>query len=201
MGAVSPLLESLMQGGALLGAAALLTMALAVPLARRAAPCVALVAGQAAALALVLLAQAALQASWQLAAMGVGTVAVKMVALPRVARAMAPALGEGVAPAWLVVAAAGLGGSAVALAVPAAGMGVAVALAVVLVGVLVAAVRGDAAGRVAGVLTAENGLVLALAGVPVFPGMALLAVATLALPAAMGLALLRRVLPAGKAVP
>jgi hypothetical protein len=100
----------------------------------------------------------------------------------------------------LMLVAAGQGGvPVVALAAPAAGLGMAAALAVVLLGALWAALRRDATGQVAGVLTLENGLVLALAGLPVVPGAALLALATLALPAAVGVALLRRVLPEERA--
>jgi hydrogenase-4 component E len=87
----------------------------------------------------------------------------------------------------------------VALGTPAAGLGMAAALAVVLLGALWVALRRDATGQVAGVLTLENGLVLALAGLPVVPGAALLVLATLALPAAVAVALLRRVLPEERA--
>lgn len=202
MGAVSAaVLDLLAQQGGILAGAALLVLALAVPLARQVATAVGLAAAQAACLAAALLAQAWLQGSWQLAAMAAGTVAVKLVALPRGARVLADAIGAGAAPGWLAVASAALAVPVVALAAPVAGMGMAVALAVVLAGALVAALRRDAAGQLAGTLTAENGLVLALAGVPAFPGVALLAVATLALPAAVGVALLRRVLPAQKEAP
>jgi hydrogenase-4 component E len=187
----------LANAASVLGAAALLVLALAVPLVRRATSAGVLVAGQAACLVLVLLAQAWLQGSWQWLALA--TVAVKLVALPRGLRILAPALGEGAAPAWLVVAGAALAVPVVALAAPAAGLGMAAALAVVLLGALWAALRRDATGQVAGVLTLENGLVLALAGLPVVPGAALLALATLALPAAVGVALLRRVLPEERA--
>ncbi len=189
----------LANAASVLGAAALLVLALAVPLVRRAASAGVLVAGQAACLVLVLLAQAWLQGSWQWLALAAATAAVKLVALPRGLRSLAPALGEGAAPAWLVVAGAALAVPVVALAAPAAGLGMAAALAVVLLGALWAALRRDATGQVAGVLTLENGLVLALAGLPVVPGAALLALATLALPAAVGVALLRRVLPEERA--
>ncbi len=199
-----PLLESRALAGiaaeaALLGAVALLLLALAVPLARRAGAAGRLVAGQGACLALVLLAQAWLQGSWQLLAVAAGTLAVKLVALPRGARMLAPALGEGAAPGWIVVAGVALAVPVLALAAPVAGMGMAAALAVVLLGALLAALRRDAVGQLAGGLTLENGLVLALAALPVFPGAALLALATLALPGAMVVALLRRVLPEGRA--
>jgi hydrogenase-4 component E len=170
-----------------------------VPLARRASAAGWLVAGQAGCLVLVLLAQAWLQGSGQLLAVAAGTVALKLVALPRGLRLLAPALGEGAAPAWLVPAGAALALPVVALAAPEAGLGMAAALAVVLLGALWAALRRDAVGQVAGVLTLENGLVLALAALPVFPGAALLALATLALPGAVAVALLRRVLPEGRA--
>jgi len=189
----------LANAASVLGAAALLVLALAVPLVRRAASAGVLVAGQAACLVLVLLEQAWLQGSWQWLALAAATVAVKLVALPRGLRILAPALGEGAAPVWLVVAGAALAVPVVALAAPAAGLGMAAALAVVLLGALWAALRRDATGQVAGVLTLENGLVLALAGLPVVPGAALLALATLALPAAVGVALLRRVLPEERA--
>ena len=189
----------LANAASVLGAAALLVLALAVPLVRRAASAGVLVAGQAACLVLVLLAQAWLQGSWQWLELAAATVAVKLVALPRGLRSLAPALGEGAAPAWLVMAGAALAVPVVALAAPAAGLGMAAALAVVLLGALWAALRRDATGQVAGVLTLENGLVLALAGLPLVPGAALLALATLALPAAVGLALLRRVLPEERA--
>ena len=190
---------ALANAASVLGAAALLVLALAVPLVRRAASAGVLVAGQAACLVLVLLAQAWLQGSGQWLALAAATVAVKLVALPRGLRSLAPALGEGVAPAWLVVAGAALAVPVVALAAPAAGLGMAAALAVVLLGALWVALRRDATGQVAGVLTLENGLVLALAGLPVVPGAALLVLATLALPAAVAVALLRRVLPEERA--
>lgn len=190
---------ALANAASVLGASALLVLALAVPLVRRAAAAGALVAGQAACLVLVLLAQAWLQGSGQWLALAAATVAVKLVALPRGLRSLAPALGDGTAPAWLVVAGAALAVPVVALAAPPAGLGMAAALAVVLLGALWAALRRDATGQVAGVLTLENGLVLALAGLPVMPGAALLALATLALPAAVGVALLRRVLPEERA--
>lgn len=192
-------IAALANAASLLGAAALLVLALAVPLVRRAASAGLLVAGQAACLVLVLLAQAWLQGSLQWLALAAATVAVKLVALPRGLRSLAPALGEGAAPAWLVVAGAALAVPVVALAAPAAGLGMAAALAVVLLGALWAALRRDPTGQVAGVLTLENGLVLALAGLPVVPGAVLLALATLALPAAVGVALLRRVLPEERA--
>ncbi len=199
-----PLLESqalagFAAGAALLGAAGLLLLALAVPLARRAGAAGGLLAGQGACLAAVLLAQAWLQGSWQLLAVAGGTVAVKLVALPRGARMLAPALGEAAVPGWIVVAGVALALPVVTLAAPVAGMAMAAALAVVLLGALLAALRRDAVGQVAGVLTLENGLVLALAALPVFPGVALLALAALALPGAMVVALLRRVLPEDRA--
>jgi hydrogenase-4 component E len=204
VGAVRPLLESqalagFAAGAALLGAAGLLLLALAVPLARRAGAAGGLLAGQGACLAAVLLAQAWLQGSWQLLAVAGGTVAVKLVALPRGARMLAPALGEAAVPGWIVVAGVALALPVVTLAAPVAGMAMAAALAVVLLGALLAALRRDAVGQVAGVLTLENGLVLALAALPVFPGVALLALAALALPGAMVVALLRRVLPEDRA--
>lgn len=194
----SPALASLAAGATGLGAAGLLLLALAVPLARRASAAGWLVAGQAACLVLVLLAQAWLQGSWQLLAVAAGTVGLKLVALPRLLRLLAPALGEGAAPPWLVVAGMALALPVVALAAPASGLGMAAALAVAGLGALWAALRRDAVGQVAGVLTLENGLVLALAALPVFPGAALLALATLALPGAVAVALLRRVLPEGR---
>ncbi len=195
----SPALAAGAAGAALLGAAGVLLLALAVPLVRRAPAAGRLVAGQAAFLALVLLAQAWLQGSWQLLAVAAGAVALKLVALPRLLRLMAPALTEGAAPGWLVVAGVALALPVVALAAPGAGLGMASALAVVLLGALWAGMRRDATGQLAGVLTLENGLVLALAGLPVVPGAALLALATLALPGAMALALLRRALPEDRA--
>ena len=199
-----PLLESqalagFAAGAALLGAAGLLLLALAGPLARRAGAAGGLLAGQGACLAAVLLAQAWLQGSWQLLAVAGGTVAVKLVALPRGARMLAPALGEAAVPGWIVLAGVALTVPVVALAAPVAGMAMAAALAVVLLGALLAALRHDAVGQLAGVLTLENGLVLALAALPVFPGAALLALAALALPGAMVVALLRRVLPEDRA--
>lgn len=192
-------LADLAAGAALLGATGLLLLALAVPLARRAAAAGRLVAGQAAWLALVLLAQAWQQGSVELLAVALGTVALKLVALPRGLRLLAPALAEGVAPGWQVVAGLALALPVLALATPVAGLGMAAALAVVLLGALWAALRRDATGQLAGVLTLENGLVLALAGLPSASGVALLALATLALPGAMAVALLRRVLPGERA--
>lgn len=193
------MLAAVASAAVLLGAAGLLLLALAVPMVRRAPAMGRLVAGQAACLAPVLLGQAWFQGSWQLAVLALGTVAVKLVALPRVLRMLSPALGEGAVPGWLMPAGVAVAIAAVALAAPGAGMGMAVALAAVLLGALLAAARRDPAGQLAAVLTLENGLVLGLSAVPVFPGMALLALATLALPAAVALALLRRVLPEERA--
>lgn len=195
----SPTLAGLAAGAALLGAAGLLLLALAVPLVRRAGAAGRLVAGQAAWLALVLLAQAWLQGSAALLAVALGTVALKLVALPRGLRLLAPALEDGAAPGWQVVAGLVLVLPVLALATPLTGLGMAAALAVVLLGALWAALRRDATGQLAGMLTLENGLVLALAGLPGMPGVTLLALATLALPGAMAVALLRRVLPEERA--
>lgn len=197
------LLEALAHAAASLGGAAVLMLALALPLARRPAQVAGLAAAQAVGLALVLLAQAWLWASWELLAVAVGTLALKAVALPRGARALAPAVGDAsLAPGFAVVAAV-LAALVLALASPVMGAVPAMALAMVLAGALAAALRRDALARIGGVMVLENGLVLAMAVVPGLPGVSLLALATLALPAAAVLALLRRVLPAdgGEAAP
>ncbi len=177
-----------------LAGAAMLVLALALLLARRVGPIGALVAAQAACLALAALAQAWLQASWQGMAVAALALAIKAVALPRGLRALAPVLEESGPVKPVALAAAGVAVAALALAVaaPVAGAVLATALAVILAGWLAMALRRDAAGQVAGVLALENGLVLALVAVPVFPGMAAIALATLVLPAAALLPSVRR---------
>ena len=177
-----------------LAGAAMLVLALALLLARRVGPIGALVAAQAACLALAALAQAWLQASWQGVAVAALVLAIKAVALPRGLRALAPVLEESgpVKPVALAAAGVAVAGLALAVAAPVAGAVLATALAVILAGWLAMALRRDAAGQVAGVLALENGLVLALVAVPVFPGMAAIALATLVLPAAALLPSVRR---------
>ncbi len=181
-----------------LAGAGMLVLALALLIARRVGPIGALVAAQAACLALAALAQAWLQGSWQGVAVAALALAVKAVALPRGLRALAPVLEEDGSGLSVGLAAAGVGVAGLALVVvaPVAGPGLAMASAVVLAGWLAAALRRDAAGQVAGVLMIENGLVLALVSVPVFPAMAAVALATLALPAAAMVLPIRRLMTA-----
>jgi len=181
-----------------LAGSGMLVLALALLVARRVGPIGALVAAQAMCLALAALAQAWLQANWQGVAVAALALAVKAIAVPRGLRALAPVLEEGGPAQPVALAAAGVAVAGLALAVlaPVAGATLATALAVVLAGWLAAALRRDPAGQVAGVLVIENGLVLALVAVPVFPGMAAVALATLALPAAMVWLLVRRLLAA-----
>jgi hydrogenase-4 membrane subunit HyfE len=192
------LVDMAAQGALPLAGAAMLVLALAVLVAGRVAPLAGLVAVQAACLALAALAQAWLQESWQLLAVAAGTLAAKSVALPRGLRALEPVLDEAPAgiPVGLALAGTGLAGLALAVMAPVVGPGLAAALAVMLAGWLATALRRDRAGQAAGVLVLENGLVLALVSVPVFPGVAALALATLALPGAAALVLVRRLLAA-----
>ena len=192
------LLDTALRGTVGLAGAAMLVLAVATLLARRAAVAVGLVATQAACLAVALLAEAWLQASWSLAAVAVFTIAAKAIAPPLGLRAVSHALAE--APARSLIgpaaAAVALAGLAVVAMPPTVDPAIAVALAVMLVGGLALARRdGGAIGPVIGVLVLENGLVLALAVAPGLPGAALLAIATAALPAAAVLVLMRRLLP------
>lgn len=178
-----------------LAGAAMLVLAVATLLARRAAVSLALVVAQAACLAMALLAEAWLQVAWSLVAVAVFTLAAKAVALPLGLRAVVPVLADGprrgvIGPASGAVALAGL---AVVVMTPAADLGTAIALAVMLVGGF-AAIRRDT-GAVIGVLVLENGLVLALGTAPGPAGVALLALATAALPTAALVVLMRRLLP------
>ena len=198
------LLDAALRGTVELAGAAMLVLAIAAMLARRAAVAVGLVTAQAACLAIALLAEAWLQAAWPLLAVATFTLATKAVALPLALRSIAPALSDAparnpIGPASAAVALAGLA----LVAMPhAAGPAMAVAFAVMLVGGL-AVVRRDAGlaapvviGPVIGVLVLENGLVLALGVAPGLPGVVLLALATAALPATFLLLLVRRLLPA-----
>ena len=198
------LLDAALRGTVELAGAAMLVLAIAAMLARRAAVAVGLVTAQAACLAIALLAEAWLQAAWPLLAVATFTLATKAVALPLALRNIAPALSDAparnpIGPASAAVALAGLA----LVAMPhAAGPAMAVAFAVMLVGGL-AVVRRDAGlaapvviGPVIGVLVLENGLVLALGVAPGLPGVVLLALATAALPATFLLLLVRRLLPA-----
>jgi len=181
-------------------AAAMLLLALAALLARRAGLLVGLVAAQAVLLALILLAEAWLRADWPLAAVAGLTVAAKAVALPWGLRALAPALGDPPRRGPAVPAAGGvaLAGVVMVLAAPPAGLVMALALAVVAVGGLAASWRRDPAGQTVGVLVLENGLVLAIA-TAALPGAAALALASGMVSAAVLLGLVRRVLPAAGA--
>ena len=193
-----PLFDAMARGIVGPAAAATLLLAVAALLAPRPALAVRLVVAQAACLALVLLAQAGLQASWWLVAVAGFTVVAKAVALPLGVRALVPVMAEttGRLVSGPAAAAVALAGLAVVAMAPAAGSGAAIALAVMLVGGF-ALIRGDtgALGPVIGVLVMENGLVLALATAPGLAGMALLALATAALPAAALLVLVQRLLP------
>ena len=192
------LLDTALRGTVGLAGAAMLVLAVATLLARRAAVAVGLVATQAACLAVALLAEAWLQASWSLAAVAVFTIAAKAIAPPLGLRAVSHALAEAPARSTIgpAAAAVALAGLAVVAMPPAVDPAIAVALAVMLVGGLALARRhGGAIGPVIGVLVLENGLVLALAVAPGLPGAALLAIATAAMPAAAVLVLMRRLLP------
>lgn len=203
-GAAASLLDSLARALPPLAGAAMLVLALAMPLARRVGLAALLAASQAACLALAALALAAgsappRHAGWELLAVALGTLALKTAVLPRAANALAPALAPapsgpgGPRPAAVALAAAAAALLALVLAAPAVGTMPALALSVVLAGAICTALRRDPLGRIAGILVLENGLVLALAAAAA-PGLALLALATLALPGAMIAALLRRVL-------
>lgn len=194
----SALLDTALRGTVGLAGAAMLVLAIAALLARRPALAVALVAIQAACLAVSLLAEAWRQAAWPLVAIAVFTIAAKAVALPLGLRGITAALVEPPARDPIGPAAVAIALAALALvAMPqAAGPTMATAFAVMLVGGW-ALVRRNAGlvGPVVGVLVLENGLVLALAVAPGLPGVALLALATAALPAAFLLLLVRRLLP------
>ena len=203
------LLDAALRGTVELAAAAMLVLAIAAMLARRAAVAIGLVTAQAACLAIALLAEAWLQAAWPLLAVAAFTLATKAVALPLGLRSIAPGLSDAPArnPIGSASAAVALAGLALVAMPHAAGPAMAVAFAVMLVGGS-AVMRRDAGlarpvsarpvsvGPVIGVLVLENGLVLALGVAPGLPGVGLLALATAALPAAFLLLLVRRLLPA-----
>lgn len=198
------LLDAALRGTVELAAAAMLVLAIAAMLARRAAVAFGLVTAQAACLAIALLAEAWLQAAWPLLAVAAFTLATKAVALPLGLRSIAPGLSDAPArnPIGSASAAVALAGLALVAMPHAAGPAMAVAFAVMLVGGS-AVMRRDAGlarpvsvGPVIGVLVLENGLVLALGVAPGLPGVGLLALATAALPAAFLLLLVRRLLPA-----
>jgi hydrogenase-4 membrane subunit HyfE len=191
------------QGAWALSAVAMLVLGLAALLAPRVATLTGLLAAQAASLAVASGAQAWLQGSWQFLAVAAFTLATKVVALPRGLRELAPVLPEGqggIAPG-LAVAAVTLAALVLAVAAPVAGAGLAMALAVVLSGWLAVALRRDRAGQAAGMLGLENGLVLALVALPVFPGVAALVLATATLPAAALLLLARHLLASRRNAP
>ena len=85
------LLDAALRGTVELAGAAMLVLAIAAMLARRAAVAVGLVTAQAACLAIALLAEAWLQAAWPLLAVATFTLATKAVALPLALRSIAPA--------------------------------------------------------------------------------------------------------------
>ena len=99
--------------------------------------------------------------------------------------------GRAAGPATVGLAPLALGAGLVALAAAAASVavppparaGAVLALSVLLLGLLVAATRRDAPSRAVGLLSSENGLVLALVGAPGMPLAAGLCVASLALAA------------------
>ncbi len=189
--------DSIARGLAGLGGAAMLVLALAALLAWRPAMAVRVMVAQAACLAVVLAAQAWLQGSWWLLAVAGFTLSAKAIALPLGMRALVPAVadtsGRGViGPAAMAVALAGL---AVAATPAVLGLGAAIALAVMLVGGFAALRHAGPFAPVIGVLVIENGLVLAIGSASGLGGMALLAVATAALPVAAVLVLVQRLLP------
>lgn len=147
---------------------------------------------QAVALALGAAWQGAVQGAPQLgfvAAVALAKAALAPPALHRVMRRLDTDSATGPATGGLIPLVLGAGLVALAaVAVPAATQapgrqGWALALSVVLLGLLVAATRRDAPARAVGLLSAENGLVLALVGAPGMPLAAGLSVASLALAA------------------
>ena len=188
------------RGAMPLAASAMLVLALAVLLARRAGVAVALVAAQAGGLAVALVGAAWIQGRWGLAALALATLLGKAVVLPLAARAVVLLLGDGTRLATVAaIGAVGLAGLVVAAVAPGLGMLTGLALAVVAVGGLAVALRRDAAGAAAGVLVMENGVVLVLGTVPGLLAAPWWAVASFVVPAAVLAMLVRRTL-AGRGV-
>jgi len=196
-------LDAVARGAIPLAGAAMIVLAFALLLARRTAPLIAASAVQGALLALAVLAQAWLQASVDLLLAAALALAAQAVAVPMLLRHIAPLLPDAPPRAMVVPASAAvaLAALAVALATGAAPDGhvLAAPLALLLLGFLALAVRRDDLGRTGGVLVLGNALVLALAAAPGMPGSALVALATLALPAASAGMLARRTLAGGTA--
>ena len=164
-------------------AGATLTLSLAVLAARRPGAVLGAYAAQATVLALAVGWQAWLQASPQLAAAALLTFGIKGVGLPLLLR---PAFRD-VRPAaggWVPAA---LGAGLAALAAAVAPEELAPALAVALLGLLTIAVRRGRALRMAGLLSLENGVALAVfsaAGNPAVPALALASLGVVGLAAA-----------------
>lgn len=182
----------------LLAGAAMVLAGLGLLLVRGAAGLGGVLAVQGAALAVALLGLAVERGSWGLLGLAGLTLAGKAVALPRAGAWLSQRLDAprrvpgglavvGVAVAGLVLAA---GGHASTAPPPAE----ALALAVFALGAVGLAGRRDLAGQAAGAVGLESGLVLLVAasGAPAWLGLA-----SLMLPGAVGLAVLRRVLAPG----
>ena len=156
-------------------AGVMLALSLVVLAARRSGSVLGAYAAQAAVLSLVAGWQAWLQASWPWAAAAFVTFGAKGVGLPLLLRptfrGKRPAAGG-----WMPMA---LGAGLAALAAAIAPEELAPALAMVLLGLLTVAVRQDPALRTAGLLSLENGVILAAFGVADAPAVLALALASL----------------------
>lgn len=202
---VVPVIDAGARGAFALATVALLLMAVAGLLARRAPQVLASGAAQGAVLAAAVLAQAWLQASTWLLAAATLVAAARAVAMPILLRQVPlegavrlRRTGLAVAASALVALAAWLGASAPAEGVGAAGgIGVVVPLALALVGCLGVAMRQDSQGRLSGVMALETAAILAASGVPGLPGVALLVLCSNALSAAAVMLLVRRALLGG----
>ena len=152
-----------------------LALSLAVLAARRPGAVLGAYAAQATVLALAVGCQAWLQASPPLAAAALLTFGVKGVGLPMLLRPafrdMRPAAGG-----WVPAA---LGAGLAALAAAVAPEELAPALAMILLGLLTVAVRRGRALRMAGLLSFENGVALAVFGAAGVPALLALALASL----------------------